>query len=167
MPSSSASPSSFAIMNSVVPLGESGARRITSREIPEAPQGTKESSPTAAPSAVCAVTSRQRASAGSPRRLSAMEKPRSVSPWRQESVCSMTARSSSSLRSPWRRTRSVIPARSRRATVWRISVMEVLFREKRSGWMIASSPRGITDMPVRTYAGAPALEALITAGIHP
>ena len=73
-------------MSSVTPWGASGDRRMTSRETPARPQGTRDRSPTRDPSGPCAVTCRTSSSARSPDRPRAIEKPRSVSPRRQASA---------------------------------------------------------------------------------
>ena len=77
-------------ISSMVPLGEAGERRMRSSDTPLLPHGTSDSMATTCPSPCTASTSRQSPSAASPRRPSAIEKPRSVSVSRQASACVMT-----------------------------------------------------------------------------
>ena len=167
MPYSPARSISPATMNSIVPLGASGERRITSREIPVRPHGTNESKPTICPSAACADTSRHRPSAGSPRRFRAIEKPRSTLPCRHWSAYCCICFSSWSLRSRWRRMRRLYPAFRTRWQACRTCVSDVLFRLNLSVVSTASSPMRVMLSPSLAKARAPASLTLIAAGTHP
>lgn len=151
-------------MNSVTPFSASGERRMTSREAPRRPQGTKVSSPRIEPSGATAVTMRQRPSAGSPSRPSAIEKPRSVSLPRHASARRTTSSTSCGARSANRRTWAVYPARRTRVTAWRIGFMSRPESENESASRIASSPRARARSPCATYSVDPAAEAERTAG---
>jgi hypothetical protein len=94
-PMSSACRHSSLTINSMVPLGDWGERRIRSSDTPLVPHGTRDSIATTSDSPCTASASRQSPSAGSPSRPSAIEKPRSVSVSRQASARSMTSASSS------------------------------------------------------------------------
>jgi hypothetical protein len=166
-PTSEARVSSSLTMNSVTPLGAWGLRRMTSRETPRCPHGTKDSTPASSPDASCAVTCRMRPSAGSPARFSAIEKPRSGSSPRHASAAAAMVASSSGEISDCRRSRTISPARWARRAAWRTGVIEARRRSKRSGSRIASSPIASTRKPCAAYAVAPASLADKAAGTQP
>lgn len=74
--------------------------------MPRGPHGTKCSTALISPS-LCAVTTTQRPSTGSPKRPSAIEKPRSVSVPRQDAEAALIRSFSSSVSSPTLRTMQV------------------------------------------------------------
>jgi hypothetical protein len=119
-------------INSIVPLGDCGERRIRSSETPLVPHGTSDSMATTL-SFCTASTSRQSPSAGSPTRPSAIEKPRSLSVSRQASARLTTRVISSRPMSRWRRIRTVAPARRARVTAWRMARMSGPDSRKFSG----------------------------------
>ncbi|COY44656.1 Uncharacterised protein [Mycobacterium tuberculosis] len=96
IPRLSACKASSLTISSIVPFGDCGERRIKSRETPVVPHGTSDSIASTWLCGSIASTSRQSESAGSPRRPSAIEKPRSVSVSRQESARVMVCAISSS-----------------------------------------------------------------------
>ena len=110
-------------ISSMVPLGDSGERRIKSSDTPVLPHGTNESIATTSPSPRKASTSRQSPSAASPNRPSAIENPRSVSVSRQSSARAITFVISSAGMSRCRRIRTVNPARRALVTAWRTARM--------------------------------------------
>ena len=177
-PMSSACRHSSLTINSMVPLGDCGERRITSSEAPLLPHGTNESMATTVPSTESlrscppisprtASTSRQSPSAGSPRRPSAIENPRSVSVSRQASAWAITSAICSLDSSRCLRIRTVTPARRARVTAWRTARMSGPESRKESGCRIASSPSWIALSPAARKASAPPTLAPMTPGAHP
>ncbi len=117
-------------INSMVPLGDWGERRIRSSDAPLLPHGTNDSIATTsavpsppAPLFRTASTSRQSPSAGSPRRPRAIEKPRSSSVSRHASARLTTWAISSVPMSRCLRIRTPAPARRARVTAWRTARM--------------------------------------------
>ena len=155
---SSACRHSSLTISSMVPLGDWGERRIRSSDAPLVPHGTSDSIATTSacipPAPLTASTSRQSPSAGSPRRPSAIEKPRSVSVSRHASARLMTWAISSVPMSRCRRIRTVGPARRARVTAWRTGLISGPDSRKLSGCRIASSPSSSALRPASRNACA-------------
>ncbi|CFE70132.1 Uncharacterised protein [Mycobacterium tuberculosis] len=115
------------------------------------PHGTSDSIASTWLCGSIASTSRQSESAGSPRRPSAIEKPRSVSVSRQESARVMVCAISSSAMSRCRRMRTVNPARRARVTAWRTPRISGPDNLKSAGRRMASSPSSSAVRPASRY----------------
>ena len=106
-PSFGAPSTSPATMNSISPLSDLRSRRIRSRDRPLVPHGANERTAASRPCPSSASTSTHCPSAGSPRRPSAIEKPRSVSVSRHFAASSMMCAISAGEISACRRIRTV------------------------------------------------------------
>ena len=166
-PTVSACCSNSVTINSMVPLGDCGERRMTSSDSPLLPQGTSESIATTVPSLPTASTRRQSPSARSPSLPRAIEKPRSVSVSRHMSARVMTSAISVSDKSRCRRMRTVRPARLARVTAWRTAFISGPDNRNLSGYRIASSPSCNALSPASRNDWAAVELAPITPGAQP
>ena len=163
-PRSGAASTRAATMASLTPLGAAGDRRMRSRESPRVPHGTKDCTAQIAPSLARTMTATQRPSARSPRRLSAIEKPRSGSSPRH---CSARRTISSRVLAGRSACRSTVMSQSAartRAPARLTGRMARPSRVNRSTSTTASSPRLRARRPAATYAVAPCSDADRTPG---